>query len=45
VNFTSLKGDVFYAKGSPVQRSTPTTRFGGTMVRWRARVAGLEQAQ
>lgn len=44
VLFTSLNGQVKYAKGGGVERETLNTRFCGTMIRWRAKVSTLEQA-
>lgn len=38
VRFTSILGDVRFEKGGLVERSNLQTRFGGTMVRWRAKI-------
>lgn len=38
VRFTSLKGDVRFYKGGLVERTNLKTRFGGTMIRWRAKI-------
>jgi hypothetical protein len=40
VRFTSLKGDVLYRKGGVLERTTLKTRFCGTMITWRAKIAG-----
>jgi hypothetical protein len=40
VRFTSLKGDVLYRKGGALERTTLRTRFCGTMITWRAQIAG-----
>ncbi|WAC61357.1 hypothetical protein [Brevundimonas sp. SL130] len=42
VRFTSLKGDVVYAKGGELERTTLTSRFCGTMIRWRATIGARE---
>lgn len=39
VRFTSILGDVLFVKGGLVERSNLKTRFGGTMVRWRAKIS------
>lgn len=44
VRFTSLKGQVLYAKGGRVERATLATRFCGTMVRWRATISAAEDS-
>lgn len=38
VRFTSLQGEVVYSKGRALERTSLKTRFGGTMVRWRAKI-------
>ena len=42
VRFTSLKGDVVYAKGGALEQTTLTSRFCGTMIRWRATISARE---
>lgn len=42
VRFTSLKGEVTYNKGGRQERTELSTRFCGTMVRWRAKITPTE---
>ena len=42
VRFTSLKGDVLYAKGGALEQTTLQTRFCGTMIRWRTTIGAQE---
>jgi len=41
VRFTSLKGDVLYAKGGRLERTNLKTRFPGTLIRWRTKLPAL----
>lgn len=41
VRFTSLKGDVLYAKGGGLERTNLKTRFPGTLIRWRTKLPAL----
>jgi len=43
VQFTSLKGQVLYAKGGTPERVTLPTRFCGTMIRWRAKIGSVQE--
>jgi hypothetical protein len=45
VRFTSLKGDVLYAKGGVLEQTDLATRFCGTMIRWRTKIAAQELPQ
>lgn len=42
VRFTSLKGDVLYAKGGAVELTELQSRFCGTMIRWRTSIGVQE---
>lgn len=42
VRFTSLKGDVVYAKGGALEQTTLQSRFCGTMIRWRTTIGAQE---
>jgi hypothetical protein len=42
VRFTSLQGQVLYARGGATERAALRTRFCGTMIRWRAQIGPAE---